>query len=112
MRQDSSGHAASIPCCRDRQALHAIVLPSTDCSEDRHQLALLTGQCNFLALLHLTARGLDSVWPVYPKPQTFPDPVGLRRLHHLRAAATDPTRRIALTSSGGNKNSPKGGTSR
>ena len=36
-----------------------MALPSTDCSEDRHQLALLTCQWNFRALLRRIARGLD-----------------------------------------------------
>jgi hypothetical protein len=33
--------------------------PNTDCSEDRHQFSLLTGQWNFPALLQRIARGLD-----------------------------------------------------
>jgi hypothetical protein len=75
--------------------------PAPTAARIAHQLALLTGQWNFPALLQRIARGLDrhrplrvkrvgfvmsAVCPVYPKQQTFPDQVGTSHLCHNRTS--------------------------
>ena len=76
-----------------------------DLQESRHHKAgnrapTLTGR---------RSKGRDDV-----RNRTLSRPLGLftHVCIHLRVAVTDPTRRIALTSSGGNRNSPKVGAPR